>query len=214
MAVYRRKLFAVGLSWASSLMSRSFSQRSRRLAVLPTLLRNNWKTLSVTGGLCAVPFIQKPDNLSNEDRVLRASFLITNSAKTYLSQTTLVLLDSISNYVKAMRKLVTLQKHYEDSIDRLSSVDEDKIWQLILRNRQEVIDRRKDCKKFESCWKTAINLAELAAKAAFNAGADQASVTTKDSVELAKSQVEELQQMMLITERQLKDSEAEESERL
>lgn len=182
--------------------------------MLPTLLRNNWKTLSVTGGLCAVPFIQKPDNLSNEDRVLRASFLITNSAKTYLSQTTLVLLDSISNYVKAMRKLVTLQKHYEDSIDRLSSVDEDKIWQLILRNRQEVIDRRKDCKKFESCWKTAINLAELAAKAAFNAGADQASVTTKDSVELAKSQVEELQQMMLITERQLKDSDAEESERL
>uniref|UniRef100_A0A8C1E7Q6 Direct IAP-binding protein with low pI n=1 Tax=Cyprinus carpio carpio TaxID=630221 RepID=A0A8C1E7Q6_CYPCA len=213
MAAYRRKLFAVGLSWAA-LMSRSVCQSSRRLAVLPTLLRNNWKTLSVTGALCAVPFIQKPENLSHKDLVRRASSLVTNSANTYLSQTTLALLDSISGYNMAIDRLVSLHKHYVDSINSISSVDEDAIWQLILRRRQEVIDRRKDYKRFESCWMKAIDLSKLATEAAFNAGADQASMTAENSLQLAQSQVEEAQQLMLEAERQLKNSKAEESERL
>ncbi|XP_016361613.1 diablo homolog, mitochondrial-like isoform X2 [Sinocyclocheilus anshuiensis] len=201
MAAYRRKLFAVGLSWAASLMSRSSCQSSRRLALLPTLLRNNWMTLSVTGALCAVPFIQKPENLSHEDLVRRASSLVKDSANTYLSQTTLALLDSLSGYIKAINSLVSLHKRYVGSINRFTSVEEDAIWQVILRHRQEVTDRRKDCKQFESCWMTAINLSELAAEAAFNAGADQASV-------------EHVRQLMLEAERQLKDSKAEDRERL
>ncbi|XP_067279324.1 diablo, IAP-binding mitochondrial protein b [Pseudorasbora parva] len=212
MAAYRRKLFAAGLSCAASL-NRSSCQSSRRLAVLPTLIRKNWKTLSVTGALCAVPFIQKPEGLSHEDLVRRASSLVTDSTNTFLSQTTLALLDSLTGYVKAINSLVTLHKHYVASIGKLSPVEENAIWQVIFVRRQEVIDRRKDCKRFESCWITAINLSKLAAETAFNAGADQASVNAQSSIQVAQSQVEHFRQMMLEAERELKDSKAEDSER-
>ncbi|XP_067231957.1 diablo, IAP-binding mitochondrial protein b [Chanodichthys erythropterus] len=213
MAAYRRKLFAAGLSCAASLMNRSSCQSSRRLAVLPTLIRKNWKTLSVTGALCAVPFIQKPENLSHEDLVRRASSLVTNSTNTFVSQTTLALLDSLTGYVKAINSLVKLHKHYVDSISNLSPAEENAIWQVILGRRQEVINKRKDYKQFESCWMTAINLSKLAADAAFNAGADQASVSAQNSLQAAQSQVEHFQQLMQEAERELKDSNAENSER-
>ncbi|RXN26993.1 diablo mitochondrial-like protein [Labeo rohita] len=120
---------------------------------------------------------EKPENLSHEELVRRASSLVTDSANTYLSQTTLALLDSLTSYVK-------------------------------------VIDRRKDCKRFESCWMMALKLSEMAGEAAFNAGADQATVTAQNSRQLAQSQVEQVRQLIPETERQLKDSKAEHSVRL
>ncbi|XP_016332700.1 diablo homolog, mitochondrial-like [Sinocyclocheilus anshuiensis] len=157
---------------------------------------------------------QKPENLTHEDLVRRASSLVTDSANTYLSQTTLALLDSFSGYIKAINSIVTIHKRYVASMSKLTSAEEDAIWQVILRQRQEVIDRRNDCKRFESCWMTAINLSKLAAEAAFNAGADQASVTAQNSLQFTQSQVEHVRQQMLEAERQLKDSKAEDSERL
>ncbi|XP_051960485.1 diablo IAP-binding mitochondrial protein-like [Xyrauchen texanus] len=210
MAAYRRKLLVAGLSWKASLMIRS----RRRLAVLPTIIRKNWMTLSVTGALCAVPFNQRPESLSHEDLVRRASSLVTDSANTFLSQTTLALLDYLTGYTKAINNLVTLHKQYVASISKLTPAEEDVIWQVILRQRQEVIDRRKDCKRFESCWMTAINLSELAAEAAFNAGADQASVMAQSSLQVAQSQVEHVRQLSIEAEKALKDSKAEDSERL
>ncbi|XP_051955459.1 diablo IAP-binding mitochondrial protein-like [Xyrauchen texanus] len=214
MAAYRRKLVSAGLSWAASLMNGSACQTRRRLAVLPTIIRKNWMTLSVTGALCAVPFTQKPEFLSHEDLVRRASSLVTDSANTYLSQTTLALLDSLTGYTKAINNLVTLHKQYVASISKLTPAEEDAVWQVILLQRQEVIERQKDCKRFESCWMTAINLSELSAEAAFNAGADQASVTAQSSLQVAQSQVEHVRQLSIEAEKALKDSKAEESERL
>jgi len=45
-------------------------------------------------------------------------------------------------------------------------------------------------------------------------GADQASVTAQSSLQVAQSQVEHFRQLMLEAERELKDSKAENSERL
>ncbi|XP_026052042.1 diablo, IAP-binding mitochondrial protein b [Carassius auratus] len=207
MAAYRRKLFAVGLSCAASLRSRSSCPSSRRL------LRKNWMSLSVTGALCAVPFIQKPEKLTHEDLVRRASSLVTDSANTYLSQTALALLDSLTGYIKAVNNLVRLHEHYVASISQLSSADEDAIWQLILSRRKEVTERRNDLKRFESCWMIAIDLSKMAAEAAFNAGADQASVIAQNNLQLTQSQVEHLRQQMQEAEKQLEDSKAEESDR-
>ncbi|KAI2651390.1 hypothetical protein H4Q32_019466 [Labeo rohita] len=153
MAAYRRKLFAAGLrhlkvvpdmsfvivlhSCAASLINRSSCQSGRRLAVLPTLLKKNWMTLSVTGALCAVPFFQKPENLSHEELVRRASSLVTDSANTYLSQTTLALLDSLTSYVKAVNHLVNLHKRYVASVSKLSPTEENAFWQVILRQRAD-----------------------------------------------------------------------------
>nr|AAI29445.1 Zgc:158776 protein [Danio rerio] len=61
---------------------------------------------------------------------------------------------------------------------------------------------------------TAVNLSQQAAEAAFNAGADQASVAAQSSLQVAQSQVEQVKQLMLEAEIQLKDSKAEYSERL
>nr|XP_055035934.1 diablo, IAP-binding mitochondrial protein b [Misgurnus anguillicaudatus] len=213
MAAYRRRLIAAGLSCASSWINRSVCQ-SRRFAVLPTVVRRNWVTLSVTGALCAVPFTQKPESLSHEELVRRASSLVTDSTNTFLSQTTLALLDSLTCYTKVINNLVTLHKQYVASIKKLSPADEDAIWQVILRQRQEVMERQKDCKRFESCWMTAINLSEMAAEAAFNAGADQASVTVQSNLHVARSQVKHVQQLSEEAEKQLKDSKAGVSERL
>lgn len=171
-------------------------------------------SLSVTGALCAVPFIQKPEKLTHEDLVRRASSLVTDSANTYLSQTALALLDSLTGYIKAVNNLVRLHEHYVASISQLSSSDEDAIWQLILSRRKEVTERRNDLKRFESCWMIAIDLSKMAAEAAFNAGADQASVIAQNNLQLTQSQVEHLRQQMQEAEKQLEDSKAEESERL
>lgn len=171
-------------------------------------------SLSVTGALCAVPFIQKPEKLTHEDLVRRASSLVTDSANTYLSQTALALLDSLTGYIKAVNNLVRLHEHYVASISQLSSADEDAIWQLILSRRKEVTERRNDLKRFESCWMIAIDLSKMAAEAAFNAGADQASVIAQNNLQLTQSQVEHLRQQMQEAEKQLEDSKAEESERL
>lgn len=171
-------------------------------------------TLSVTGALCAVPFTQKPESLSHEELVRRASSLVTDSTNTFLSQTTLALLDSLTSYTKVINNLMTLHKQYVASIKKLSPADEDAIWQVILRQRQEVMERQKDCKRFESCWMTAINLSEMAAEAAFNAGADQASVTVQTNLHVARSQVKHVQQLSEEAEKQLKDSKAGVSERL
>lgn len=45
-------------------------------------------------------------------------------------------------------------------------------------------------------------------------GADQASVTAQSSLQVAQSQVEHFQQLMQEAERELKDSKAENSERI
>ncbi|NP_001229963.1 diablo, IAP-binding mitochondrial protein b [Danio rerio] len=215
MAAYRRKLFAAGLSYAASLLSSGGScQAGRRLFLLPGIFRKHWRTLSVTGAICAVPFLQKPENLSHEDLVRRASSLVTDSANTFLSQTTLALIDSFTGYIKAVNILVELHKQYEASISKFTPEEENAIWKVILGQRQEVIGRRKNCTHFESCWMTAVNLSQQAAEAAFNAGADQASVAAQSSLQVAQSQVEQVKQLMLEAEIQLKDSKAEYSERL
>uniref|UniRef100_A0A8C2B154 Direct IAP-binding protein with low pI n=1 Tax=Cyprinus carpio TaxID=7962 RepID=A0A8C2B154_CYPCA len=201
------------VSCAASLMSRGSCQSGRRPAVLPTLLRKNWMSLSVTGALCAVPFIQKPENSTHAYLVRRASSLVRDSANAYLSQTTSALLDSFSGYIMAVNRLVTIHKRYVASMSKLTSAEQDAIWQVILRQRQEVTARKNDCKLFESCWVTAINLSKLAAEVAVNAGADQASVTGQDSIQLTESQVENARQQVLEADRQLKDSKAEDSER-
>ncbi|KAI7796184.1 diablo-like protein [Triplophysa rosa] len=189
-------------------------QSRRRLAVFPTVLRKHWMTLSVTGALCAVPFTQKPESLSHEELVRRALSLVTDSSNTFLSQTTLALLDSLTCYVKAISSLVTLHKQYVDSISKLSPAEEEAIWQVILRQRQEIIQRQKDCQRFESFWMTAINLSEVAAEAAFNAGADQASVTVQANLQIAQSQVKHAQKLSIEAEKELNTSKAVDSKRL
>ncbi|CDQ86157.1 diablo, IAP-binding mitochondrial protein b [Oncorhynchus mykiss] len=214
MSAFRRGFFCIGLSYASNLGRLSGALVRRQAMKIPTVIRKNWISLSAIGGLCAVPFSQKQDNLSHEALVRRASSLVTDSTNTFLSQTTLALVDSFTQYVKTIHTLVTLHKHYVASGSKLTPSEEDSVWQVIVRQRQEVSDLREDCKRFESNWMMAINLSKLAAETAYNAGADQASVTAQTSLQVAQSHVNQIRQLFMEAEKKLKESKAEDSQRI
>lgn len=54
------------------------------------------------------PSLQQAEQLSHEALIRRASNLVTDSANTYLSQTTLALVDSLTQYAKVSGHLITL----------------------------------------------------------------------------------------------------------
>ncbi|XP_061104180.1 diablo homolog, mitochondrial-like [Conger conger] len=215
MAAFRRSIFSFGLLRNTEQLLRSGNSAARqRLTGFPAAVRKNWISLCTAGGLCAVPFTQKQgEGLSHEALVRRASSLVTDSANTFLSQTTLALVDSLTQYVKAAHMLVALQKRYVASVTRLNPSEEHAVWEVIIRQRAEVREKRDDCKQFESTWMKAINLCELAAEAAYNAGADQASVTARSSLQVALSHVEQAQQRALEADRLLEEFRAEKAER-
>ncbi|XP_061684222.1 diablo IAP-binding mitochondrial protein-like [Syngnathoides biaculeatus] len=164
--------------------------------VLCRRCKPSWRSVagmvSVTlgGTLCAVPFTQVP-SLTHESLIKRAASLVTDSSSTFLSQSTLALIDAITEYSKAVQTLITLQKRYLASLGKLSQVEEDSIWQVMIGQRAELNDRQEDCKRFEAVWVTALRLCETAAEAAYTSGAEHASITMQTNIQLARSQAEE-----------------------
>ncbi|KAG7484374.1 hypothetical protein MATL_G00048920 [Megalops atlanticus] len=214
MAAFRRGVMSVALRCTAGILSSSNITTRKRLSGLPTVIRKNWITLCTGGGLCAVPFSQQQaEGLSHEALIRRASSLVTDSANTFLSQTTLALVDSLTQYVKAAHRLMALQKRYVSVVSKLNPEEEEAIWQVIVRQREEVSDRREECKRFETSWMNAINLSEMAAETAYNAGADQASVTARTNLQVAQAHVEQVRQLSLEAERKLAETKAEEMER-
>ncbi|XP_016349120.1 diablo homolog, mitochondrial-like isoform X2 [Sinocyclocheilus anshuiensis] len=185
----------------------------RRLLRLPEVARSNRVAFSLASSLCAVPFTQV-ENLSHESLIRRASCLVTDSANTYLSQTTLALLDALTQYAKALHTLIALQKRYITSIGKLTPAEEDSIWQVIIGQRVEVSDRLEECKRFESNWMNAINICELSADAAYNSGAEHACTATKTNLQVAQCKVEELRKISKAAEKKLAETKAEEIQRM
>uniref|UniRef100_A0A6Q2YLH3 Direct IAP-binding protein with low pI n=1 Tax=Esox lucius TaxID=8010 RepID=A0A6Q2YLH3_ESOLU len=215
MATFRRGCFCLGLSYATNLVRFTRVLVRRQVMKLPTTtIRKNWLSLSTIGALCAVPFSQKHDGLSHGSLIRRASSLVTDSTNTFLSQTTLALVDSVTQYVKTIHSLVTLHKHYVASASKLTPEEEDSVWKVIVRQRHELSNLRKDVERFESNWMMAVNLSKLAAEAAYDAGADQASVMAQNSLQVAQSHVEQIRQLSLEAEKNLTDSKAESSQRI
>ncbi|XP_039985923.1 diablo homolog, mitochondrial-like isoform X3 [Xiphias gladius] len=62
-------------------------------------------SLSVTHGLCAVPFTQQVESLSHDSLIRRAASVVTDSSSTFLSQTTLALIDALTDYSKVSDRL-------------------------------------------------------------------------------------------------------------
>uniref|UniRef100_A0A2D4L1H0 Direct IAP-binding protein with low pI n=1 Tax=Micrurus paraensis TaxID=1970185 RepID=A0A2D4L1H0_9SAUR len=64
--------------------------------------------------------------------------------------------------------------------------------------------------KLESRWMTALRLSEMAAEAAYQSGADQASVSTHNHIQLVKTQVHEARQLSQKAETKLAEAQTEE----
>nr|XP_046171038.1 diablo homolog, mitochondrial-like [Oncorhynchus gorbuscha] len=214
MAALRRSIACLNFfrSTAASVLSRK--PLRHRLMRLRDVTRTSLVSLSVGSGLSAVPFMQQVENLSHESLIRSASSMVTDSANTYLSQTTQALVDSITQYSKALHTLISLQRRYLASLEKLSTAEEDAIWQVIIAQRVEVGDRLDECNRFESNWINAVNLCEMAAEAAYNTGAEHASVTAKTNLQVAKVQVEEVRQISVDAERKLTETQAEEIQRM
>ncbi|KAM8768275.1 diablo IAP-binding mitochondrial protein-like [Acanthopagrus schlegelii] len=177
------------------------------------LLYTGVASFAVGGGLCAIPFRQV-ENLSHDSLIKRAASLVTDSSSTFLSQATLALVDAITEYSKAVHTLISLQKRYLDSLGRLSPAEEDTIWQVIIGQRAQVNDRQDECKRFESTWINAVKLCETAAEAAYTSGAEHASVTMRTNIQVALSQVEEVQKLSTDAEKKLAETKVMEVERM
>ncbi|KAI4898925.1 hypothetical protein NFI96_028007 [Prochilodus magdalenae] len=214
MAAIRRAAACLNLFRGASTSLCSNRKSVRQLLRAPAVRRTDAVSFSVGSALCAVPITQQVENLSHESLIRRASCLVTDSANTYLSQTTLALVDALTFYTKALHTLVALQKRYLNSIGKLTPAEEDSIWQVIIGQRVEVSDRLDECKRFESNWMNAVNICELSAVAAYNSGAEHASMALKTSLQVAQSKVEEMRKIQLAAEKSLAETKAEEIQRM
>ncbi|XP_071353052.1 diablo IAP-binding mitochondrial protein-like isoform X2 [Trachinotus anak] len=184
-----------------------------KLGKWTNVLYTSIASLTIGGGLCAVPFKQV-ENLSHDSLIRRAASLVTDSSSTFLSQTTLALIDAITEYSKAVHTLIALQRRYLASVGKLSPAEEDSIWQVIIGQRAEVSDRHDECKRFESTWVSAVKMCETAAEAAYTSGAEHASITVRTNIQVSQSQVEEAQKISVDAEKKLAETKVMEIERI
>lgn len=171
-------------------------------------------SLSVGLGLYAVPFTQQVENLSHDSLIRRAASVVTDSSSTFLSQTTLALIDSLADYAKAVHTRIALQRQYLASLGKLSPAEDDSLWKLINNQRAEAADRLSQCKHYESSWTLAMDMSKMAAEAAYVSGAEQASITIRTNIQLFRSQVEEAKKVSAEADRKLAETKADEIQRM
>nr|XP_033813143.1 diablo homolog, mitochondrial isoform X1 [Geotrypetes seraphini] len=209
MAALRR-----GLMWRlSACLRQGYSSWAEGRRHCISGLRRPWSRVALGFGaaLCAVPIAQKSElELSNDALIRRAVSLVTDSTYTYLSQATYALIDALTEYTKALYVLISLHQRYTALLEKRNPKEEDAVWQVIIGARAEVNKKRQDYLKFESSWASALKLSELAAEAAYHAGADQASMTTRHHIQLVQTQVQETRQLAQNAESKLAEAQLEE----
>ncbi|KAK2498748.1 hypothetical protein MC885_004688, partial [Smutsia gigantea] len=172
------------------------------------LIRPWHKTVAVGFGvtLCAVPIAQKsePHSLSNDALMRRAVSLVTDSTSTFLSQATYALIEA------AVYTLISLYRQYTSLLGKMNSQEEDEVWQVIIGARVEMTSKQQEYLKLETTWLTAVGLSEMAAEAAYQTGADQACITSRNHIQLVKSQVQEVRQLSQKAETKLAEAQTEE----
>ncbi|XP_071427913.1 diablo IAP-binding mitochondrial protein isoform X2 [Pithys albifrons albifrons] len=174
--------------------------------------RGRWhQALGLGVALCAVPVVEQGSvSLSNEALIRRAVSLVTDSTATLLSQTTYALIEALTEYTKAVYTLVSLYKQYSNLLGKMDSEEVDAVWQVVIGARVDVKTKQQEYLRLESSWMTALRLSEMAAEAAYQSGADQASVTARSHIQLVKSQVQEVRLLSQKAETKLAETQTEE----
>lgn len=170
-------------------------------------------SLSADRALCATPFDQQVENLSHNALIRRAASVVTDGSNTFLSQTTLALIDALTDYSKAVYTRIAVQRRYLASLGKLTPAEEDSLLEVINSQRAQVSERLDECRRFESNWINAVNLCKMAAEAAHATGAEQASITVRANVQMAQSQVEEARKLSMDADKKLAETKVEEIQR-
>ncbi|XP_020784291.1 diablo, IAP-binding mitochondrial protein a [Boleophthalmus pectinirostris] len=187
---------------------------SQKLQETPNNTHMSRASLSVGLGLHAVPFSQQVENLSHSSLIRKAASVVTDSSSTFLSQSTLALIDSFTDYAKAVQARIALQRQYLATLGKLSPAEDESLWQLINNLRAEAADRLSQCKHYESNWINAMNMSKMAAEAAYVSGAEQASITIRTNIQLAQSQVDEAKNVSAEADKKLAETKADEIQRM
>ncbi|KAM4710345.1 diablo IAP-binding mitochondrial protein isoform 2-T2 [Discoglossus pictus] len=178
------------------------------------VLRGSWHKVFAVGigtSLCAIPVGQRSEpTLSNDSLIKRAASLMTDSTSTFLSQTTYALIESLTEYTTAVHTLISLQQRYTALLDKMTPQEEGAIWQVVIGARVQMKKLQEEYLRYESSWQRAVSLSEMAAEAAYQAGADQASVTVRNHIQLVQMQVQEIRELAVKAEAQLTVSQSEE----
>nr|XP_044989093.1 diablo homolog, mitochondrial isoform X2 [Jaculus jaculus] len=74
----------------------------------------------------------------------------------------------------------------------------------------KMTSKQQEYLKLETTWMTAVGLSEMAAEAAYQTGADQASITARNHIQLVKSQVQEVRQLSQKAETKLAETQTQE----
>uniref|UniRef100_A0A8C6THT4 Direct IAP-binding protein with low pI n=1 Tax=Neogobius melanostomus TaxID=47308 RepID=A0A8C6THT4_9GOBI len=159
-------------------------------------------------------FLQQVENLSHDSLIRRAASVVTDSSSTFLSQTTLALIDSLADYAKAVHTRIALQRQYLATLGKLSPAEDDSLWKLINNQRAEVTDRLSQCKHYETTWTFAMDISKMAVEAAYVSGAEQASITIRTNIQLAQSQIDEAKKGSAEADRKLAETKADEIQRM
>ncbi|CAO2643095.1 Diablo IAP-binding mitochondrial protein [Lemmus lemmus] len=88
--------------------------------------------------------------------------------------------------------------------------EEDEVWQVIIGARVEMTLKQQEYLKLETTWMTAVGLSEMAVEATYQTGADQASVTARNHIQLVKSRVQEVHQLSQKAETKLAEAQTQE----
>ncbi|XP_041665870.1 diablo homolog, mitochondrial-like [Cheilinus undulatus] len=169
---------------------------------------------SVASGLNSLPFSQHVENLSHDSLIRRAASVATDGSNTFLSQSSLALIDALTAYSKAVLTRIAFQRRYLATLGKLTPAEEDSLLEVINVQRAEASDRLEDCKRLESTWINAVNLCKMAAEAAHNSGAEHASMTVRTNIQVAQSQVEEARKLSVDADKKLAETKVEEIQRM
>ncbi|KAM3937099.1 diablo IAP-binding mitochondrial protein [Leptodactylus fuscus] len=205
--------FSRRVLWGFSHLLRQSSPLFYRRHVL-RIFKGSWRQVLSVGlgaSLCAIPVGQRSDpTLSNDYLIRRAASLVTDSTQTLLSQTTYALIEALTEYTKAVYTLLSLHKKYTSLLDKMNSSEESAIWQVIIGARVQMKKLQDEYLKYEANWTRAVSLSEMAAEAAYQAGADHASVTVRNHIQLVQIQVQETRELAQKAEALLTASQSEE----
>ncbi|KAI3353669.1 hypothetical protein L3Q82_004914 [Scortum barcoo] len=171
-------------------------------------------SLSIGCGLYAIPFTQQVENLSHESLIRRAASVVTDSSSTFLSRTTLALIDALTDYSKTVHTRIAVQRRYLASLGKLTPAEEDSFQEVINGQRAKASERLAECKRLESTWINAVHLCKMAAEAAHTSGAEHASIIVRTNIQVAQSQVEEARKLSMDADKKLAETKVEEIQRM
>ncbi|XP_066278848.1 diablo IAP-binding mitochondrial protein-like isoform X1 [Branchiostoma lanceolatum] len=129
-----------------------------------------------------------PSTLTHEYLMRSAAALTVDSAITLLSQTTLATIHLEQEYAKIVSTLTSLLEY--ETLVLGNAPEEERVAQLIIQQRVELEDKRRQLQNIEVALLAVQHLIESAAEAAYQTGAEAATVAAQERLQLAQNQLE------------------------